>query len=108
MDEGKNTHEELFWIKDENRNTNRKDIRWFEEMLTFDTLREAEEWVMSDAYNKIGGDQFDGYWTGDPKLAFALVYNLTRLKTLGDATFNDIYADEEERDGQTIFKVWVS
>ncbi|WP_052416156.1 hypothetical protein [Paenibacillus sp. FSL R5-0912] len=108
MDEEKNTHREIFWVKDENRNVNLQDIRWFEEMLTFDTLREAEEWVMSDAYNKVGGRQFDGYLTSDPKLAFVLVYNLTRLKTLGRASFNNIYADEKEKDGQTLFMVWVS
>lgn len=82
-------------------------IRWFEEMIQFDTLREAEEWVMSEAYNKIGGREYDGYLTGDPKLAFALVYNLTRLKTLGHASLNEIYADEVVKDGETLFKVWV-
>lgn len=42
MDEEKNSYEELLWIKEGNRNTNRKNIRWFREMLTFDTIRVCE------------------------------------------------------------------
>ncbi|QUL56597.1 hypothetical protein KDC22_08970 [Paenibacillus tritici] len=108
MDEEKNTHEEFLWLKAEKRALSLQNIRWFEEMLTFDTLREAEEWVMSDAYNRLGEGEYDGYRTSDPKLAFALVYNLTRLKTLGGASFNTIYADEEVRDGHIVFRVWVN
>ncbi|WP_342438933.1 hypothetical protein NSS79_07960 [Paenibacillus sp. FSL L8-0436] len=108
MVEGQNTDEySSHFIKDENQRTHKKDIRWFREMMNFDTLREAEEWVYNgDAFNKIG-TEFEGYTTGDPKLAYALLYNLVRENTLNQR-FHNIYADKEYRDGQTLYMVWVS
>lgn len=96
------------FIGEENQRANKKDIRWFREMINFDTLREAEEWVYSgDAFNKIG-TEFEGYITGDPKLAFALLYNLIRENTLNpNQRFHNIFADEENVDGQTLYMVWV-
>lgn len=107
MDEGQHKEEIIFHsVKAENQRANKKDIRWFREMIYFDTLREAEEWVYSgDAFNKIG-TEFEGYIIGDPKLAFSLLYNLTRDNTL-DQRFNSIFADEEYKDGETLYMVWV-
>ncbi|MDF9839418.1 MULTISPECIES: hypothetical protein [unclassified Paenibacillus] len=95
------------FIRDENQRTHKKDIRWFKEMINFDTLREAEQWVYNgDAFNKIR-TEFEGYITGDPKLAFALLYNLTRENTLNQR-FNGIFADEEYKDGHTLYMIWVN
>lgn len=103
----KGYHEESYFIRDEECRNNKKDIRWYKEMITFDTLREAEEWVYSgDAYNKIGVE-FDGYITGDPKLAFALVYHLNREKNKPNPRSFNIFADEQYEDGQTLYTVWV-
>ncbi|WP_405079023.1 hypothetical protein ACI48J_15095 [Paenibacillus chitinolyticus] len=81
------------------------DLTWFEEEMTFETIREAEEWVYSDAYNKIG-HKYDGYKTTDPKLAYALLYHLVRAKTLRIDS-REVLADEQIVDNKTVFMVWV-
>lgn len=40
------------------------DLRWYEEDIVFDTMRESEEWVSSGIYNEIG-NLYDGYRTRD-------------------------------------------
>lgn len=32
----------------------KEELRWYEEPMQFDTLREAHEWAYSEAYNEIG------------------------------------------------------
>ena len=61
--------------------------------------------MSSDAYNKIGHG-YDGYRTVDEKLAYALVYELTRLNTFQGSTFR-IFAHNEFGQGKPHFRVWV-
>lgn len=110
MGDKQNTHSEYFFLKDtthdESKEVDLSKINWFKEMITFDTLREAEHWVYNgDAYNKIG-TEFDGYMTGDPKLAFSLVFHLVR-ENRENQRFSNIFADEQLIDGKTLFMVWV-
>lgn len=79
-------------------------ITWYEETESFQSLREADEWISSDAYNKIGHD-YDGYITRDPKLAYALVYQLVRNHNF--LTFTAVRAEESFKDNTTTYYVWV-
>ena len=81
-------------------------IRWYEEETVFDTWWESYEWVSSDIYNAIGGNQYDGYRTADEKMAAALVYELTQLNTRGNPTFQ-IFARREAEGDRPYFRVWV-
>ncbi len=81
-------------------------IRWYEEETVFDTWWESYEWVSSDIYNAIGGNQYDGYRTADEKMAAALVYLLTQLNTRGDPTFQ-IFVQREVEGDRPGFRVWV-
>ncbi|ETT54789.1 hypothetical protein C162_03784 [Paenibacillus sp. FSL R7-269] len=102
-----NKDDSYHFIKEENQRAKQNNIRWFRETVHFETLREAEEWVYNgDAFNKIGVE-FEGYVTSDPKLAFALLFNLTRENTLNQR-FQNIFADEDHSDGQALYMVWVS
>ncbi|GGA27986.1 hypothetical protein [Paenibacillus physcomitrellae] len=81
-----------------------KHLRWFEETESFETLREAEEWVSSDAYNKIG-HEYDGYTTTDPMLAYALVFQLVRQQKVR-IPHHKVCASEDY--GKTItYYVWL-
>lgn len=58
-------------------------VTWFEDHVSFETIREADEWVYSDAYNKIGNESFkeyNGYIARDFKLVHALLFELVRNK----------------------------
>ena len=80
-------------------------LKWFVDDALFETLREADEWVYSDAYNKIG-NEYDGYKARDPKLVYALVFELTRRQTLTGFDF-EIHCDiEGQRD--PFYRVWVT
>lgn len=85
------------------------DVEWLEDSQPMiNTTREADEWILNDIYNIIGY-QFKGYKTDNPYLAYALIYQLTRRKTI----FNDfqfsIYADEETdwETNKIIYRVWL-
>ena len=82
------------------------DIRWYEEETVFDTWWESYEWVSSDIYNAIGGNQYDGYRTADEKMAAALVYELTQLNSRGNPTFQ-IFARREAGGDRPHYRVWV-
>ena len=90
-------------------NFNNKDsedtITWFDEEMSFETMREAHEWVYSGAYNEIG-NLFDGYRTKDPKLAYALAFELVRLNTFNGFR-QDICCDEQYVDKSIVYRVWV-
>ncbi|NMP24828.1 hypothetical protein [Sulfobacillus harzensis] len=62
----------------------------------FDSCWESYEWVSSDIYNAIGGNQCVGYRTADQKMAAALVYEL--LNTRGNPTFQIFARREAEGD----------
>ncbi len=79
---------------------------WFVDEMEFDTVREAHEWVYSDAYNQIG-HQYDGYKSSDPKLAYALLFELVRSNTIHEYK-HDVHCDVEYIDGRMIYRVWVS
>ncbi len=81
-------------------------VRWYEEETVFDTWWESYEWVSSDIYNAIGGNQYDGYRTADEKMAAALVYELTQLNTRGNPLFK-IFAQREANGDRSYFRVWV-
>ncbi len=69
-------------------------IRWQDELKEFDTYRESHEWVYNaEPYNEIGY-YCDGYRFKDPKMASALVYELTRKQTFADSTHR-IFAAED-------------
>ncbi|MBE9916445.1 hypothetical protein G8C92_20720 [Paenibacillus donghaensis] len=80
-------------------------IIWFDEDKQFDTIQEAHEWVYSGAYNEIGYI-YDGYRSKDPKLAYALLFELIRLNTIHEYR-HDVHCDNEYKDGTMIYKVWV-
>lgn len=80
-------------------------LRWCEEDTVFDTMRESREWVSSGIYNEIG-NLYDGYRTADEKMAYALVYELTRLNTSQGSAFL-IFADNEFGGDRPHFRVWV-
>ncbi|MBP1989328.1 hypothetical protein [Paenibacillus eucommiae] len=105
---GEQKYSEIIRSENTNKNLKKDDlplIRWYEENMTFETLREADEWVYSDTFNKIGYD-YDGYKTTDPKLAYALLYHLIRANTLGTET-RKVYADEKLVDNTNVYMVWV-
>ncbi|MBB6732367.1 hypothetical protein [Cohnella zeiphila] len=79
---------------------------WFMEKMEFETMREAREWVYSGAYNEIGYS-YDGYKTKDPKLAYALLFELVRSNTIHEYR-HDVHCDEEYIEGTIIYRVWVS
>ncbi|MGO4276252.1 hypothetical protein AB4Z22_41605 [Paenibacillus sp. TAF58] len=81
-------------------------LTWFEETQHLETIREAQEWVESGAFNEIGY-LFDGYKSTDPKFAYALLFELVRSNTIHEKRY-DIFCDYDYIDGQTIYKVWVS
>ncbi|WP_138493815.1 hypothetical protein [Paenibacillus pinistramenti] len=81
-------------------------ITWFDEHKEFETIREAHEWVYSEAYNEIGYN-YDGYRSKDPKLAYALLFELIRSNTIHEYR-HDVYCDDELIDGTMIYKVWVN
>ncbi|MBT2289249.1 hypothetical protein J7E73_08900 [Paenibacillus albidus] len=68
-------------------------------------MREADEWISSDAYNKIG-HEYDGYRTTDPKMAYSLVFQLVRAQTLGFGP-KKVHADEEYSGDKITYLVWV-
>ncbi|QWU18116.1 hypothetical protein KP014_01865 [Paenibacillus sophorae] len=74
--------------------------------MTFDTFHEAYEWISSDAFNKIGYD-YEGYKTTDPKLAYELLFQLVRAKTL-ETDSREVYADVEFSKNSITYMVWVS
>ncbi|CAI6087327.1 hypothetical protein [Cohnella sp. JJ-181] len=84
---------------------NSESISWFVEKIMFKTVREAHEWVYSSAYNEIGY-LYDGYKTIDPKLAYALLYELVRSNTIHERR-HEVYCDEELIEGTLVYKVWV-
>ncbi|GAB6931152.1 hypothetical protein JCM10914A_51350 [Paenibacillus sp. JCM 10914] len=81
-------------------------ISWFVEEMHFETIREAREWVYSGAYNDIGYF-FDGYKTKDPKLAYALLFELVRSNTIHGHR-HDVHCDEEHLEGSITYKVWIT
>lgn len=83
-------------------------ITWYDEKMTFKTIREAQEWVYSDAYNEIGFS-YNGYRTTDPKLSYSLLYEIVRAKTKGYDKFTNkkVYADEKIIDGKNYYMVWI-
>lgn len=84
-----------------------KDIKWHEDGMKFETQRESWEWVSSVVYNEIG-NHYDGYRTEDEKIAYSLVYELTRLNTFSGKTF-EVYAHEYYINPEipTVYLVWV-
>ncbi|EEM07955.1 hypothetical protein [Bacillus pseudomycoides] len=81
-------------------------IRWYEDGMSFETLREAQEWACSVVYNEIG-NLYDGYKTTDEKIAYALVYELVRANTLYNPSFK-IHTDWDYIAPQSfIYKIWV-
>ncbi|AIQ70344.1 hypothetical protein PGRAT_23910 [Paenibacillus graminis] len=80
-------------------------MSWYEEPMIFDTLREADEWIGSEAYNKIGYE-FDGYITLDAKLAYSLVYQLIRNKKFRESA--EVYADERFIHNTNYYFVWIN
>lgn len=84
-----------------------KNIRWHEDGMKFETLRESHEWAYSVTYNEIGY-QYDGYATHDEKIAYSLVYELTRLNTFGGKSV-DVFAYEEYSavDCAVVYRIWV-
>lgn len=82
-----------------------ENIRWYEDGMHFETMREADEWADTVVYNEIGGS-YDGYKTTDQKVAAALVFLLVRSISLYGKSFR-IDADIEWSN-PPIYRVWVS
>ncbi|WP_248845152.1 hypothetical protein [Paenibacillus jilunlii] len=80
--------------------------KWYTETMQFETMREAHEWAYSEAYNAIG-NLYDGYITTDEKIAYALVFELTRSNTIHGFRFN-IHCDCDFSVKPMAYKVWVS
>jgi len=80
-------------------------IRWYEDGMTFQTMRESHEWAYSVIYNEIG-NIYDGYKSKDEKIASSLVFELVRLNTFNGERFK-LFSDVEKINNQLIFKVWV-
>ncbi|MEK5489280.1 hypothetical protein MKZ24_00920 [Paenibacillus sp. FSL R7-0297] len=87
-------------------NQNDKSIRWFIETMQFETMREAHEWAYSGAFNEIG-NLYEGYITTDEKIAYALVFELTRINTIRGFRCN-IHCDCDFNVKPIVYKVWVS
>lgn len=84
----------------------RSSVTWYEETQSFDSMYEVQEWVSSDAYNRIG-HEFDGYKSIDPKFAYALLFLLVQGKTYGYVN-KEICADTELVENKLIYLVWLS
>lgn len=83
-------------------------IRWHEDGMYFETLRESWEWASAVVYNEIG-HLYDGYRTADEKIALSLVYELTRRNTSNGPTFQVYAHNEYVAEGQKYrYLVWVS
>jgi len=66
-------------------------IRWYEDGMSFATMRESHEWAYSVIYNEIG-NIYGGYKSKDEKIVSSLVFELVRLNTLTGmkhVTFSD-------------------
>lgn len=85
---------------------NDKTLNWYTETMQFQTMREAHEWVYSGSYNEIG-KIYDGLITKDDKIAYALVFELTRRKTLVDHPA-DICCDVVYGENTLTYRVWVT
>lgn len=83
-------------------------IRWHQDGMKFDTLRESHEWAYSVVYNEIG-NLYDGYQTEDEKIAYSLVYELTRLNTISSEQI-EVYAHESSSNpgNLMVYRVWVN
>lgn len=83
------------------------DIRWHKDGMKFETLRESHEWAYSVVYNEIG-NIYDGYQTEDEKIAYSLVYELTRLNTFSSESV-EVFAHELYSNPETpiVYRVWV-
>ncbi|MGG2027953.1 hypothetical protein AB1282_19830 [Gottfriedia sp. S16(2024)] len=80
-------------------------IRWYEDGMSFSTMRESHEWAYNVIYNEIG-NLYDGYKTTDEKIASSLVFELVRLNTLTEKK-HAIFSDYEKVNNQLVFMVWV-
>lgn len=82
-------------------------IRWNEDGMKFETMRESREWVSAVVCDELG-NLYDGYRTADEKIACSLVYELARLNTSQEPIFH-IFAHEEydASAAQTYYRVWV-
>lgn len=83
-----------------------ENIRWHEDGMQFETLRESWEWadsVVSELWSL-----YDGYQTEDEKIAMALVYELTKLNAFDENPFR-VYTCTEYRqlDKRSIYRVWI-
>lgn len=84
-----------------------KNIRWHEDGMKFETLRESHEWAYTVIYNEIGY-QYDGYATEDEKIAYSLVYELNRFNTFKGKSV-EVFAHEEYKSPSAalVYRVWV-
>ncbi|MFF2879135.1 hypothetical protein ACFVR2_22845 [Gottfriedia sp. NPDC057991] len=80
-------------------------IRWHEDGMKFETIRESHEWAYSVVFNEIG-NLYDGYITNDEKIAYSLVYELIRVNTLHGERFQ-IFSDYGKVKNKFVYKVWV-
>ncbi|MBO2944449.1 hypothetical protein JJQ72_10755 [Paenibacillus sp. F411] len=85
---------------------NKSKVTWHEEKNKFSSMYEAQEYVSSEVYPEILQSS-NGYKTTDPKLAFSLLFELTKIKTHGILN-KEIHADIEVIDEQIYYLVWTS
>ncbi|WP_175495664.1 hypothetical protein [Bacillus sp. UNCCL81] len=75
-------------------------MKWNNENVTFETLREAEVWAESLA-NEIHGRIYNGYITPDCKIAYVLAFKLA-LNNF------EVHTEEDFINESPIYKVWVN
>ena len=75
-------------------------IRWKEEMLQFETLREAEVWADSIA-NEMHGRSITGYGTPDFKVATILAFYLAQVPEFR------VHTAIVPLDAEMFYQVWI-
>lgn len=83
-------------------------IRWYEGGRDLSSMYEAQEYVSSEIYSEILNN-YDGYKTTDPKLAYSLLFLLIQGKTTGYIT-REVHAamDRDSIENKTYYLVWMS
>ncbi|WP_229722213.1 hypothetical protein [Priestia taiwanensis] len=73
-------------------------MRWNHDVVTLETMREAEVWADSIA-NEIYGRIYEGYTTSDYKVAYALAFMLASIRQFHVHT---------EIENTSVYKVWIT